>query len=263
MTATGIPAAGPGGVLRLTWVRDRLSHVLEHCDTDEPSGTWTGLACPDHGLALGTDAGTATARQLASRGPACRPALGSFRRPGRRACDAGSGAKPTWPPRSLAPCGLRTCPRRPDRRGHAPWRSCGIFMTTCGGRSRWRSLARCWPNSGATPNCSPPSAAASSSRAGRCCAMRWPTPSRPASYRSPQTRKYSPACSSAPSTPATWLPPSSRMTGQSGRCGKLGQTTDRPLSRPHRLRRSHSRAGSFPSVARDAICWCRQARCPA
>jgi len=40
MTVTGIPGAGPGGVPRLTRVRDRLAHVLEHCDTDEPSGTW-------------------------------------------------------------------------------------------------------------------------------------------------------------------------------------------------------------------------------
>jgi hypothetical protein len=68
MTVTGIPAAGPGGVLRLTWVRDRLAHVLEHCEVDEPSGTWTGLACPDHGQALGADAGTATVRQLSTRG---------------------------------------------------------------------------------------------------------------------------------------------------------------------------------------------------
>ena len=68
MTATGIPAAGPGGALRLTWVRDQLAHVLEHCDTDEPSGTWTGLACPDHGLALGADVDTATMRQLAAHG---------------------------------------------------------------------------------------------------------------------------------------------------------------------------------------------------
>jgi hypothetical protein len=44
MTVTGIPAAGPGGVLRLTWVRDRLAHVLEHCDNDEPSGTWAWQA---------------------------------------------------------------------------------------------------------------------------------------------------------------------------------------------------------------------------
>ena len=41
MTANGIPAARPDGVLRLTSVRDQLAHVLEHCDTDEPSGTWT------------------------------------------------------------------------------------------------------------------------------------------------------------------------------------------------------------------------------
>ncbi len=55
MTATSISGAGPSGVLRMTWVGDQLAHVLEHCDTDEPSGTWTGLACPDHGLALGAD----------------------------------------------------------------------------------------------------------------------------------------------------------------------------------------------------------------
>jgi hypothetical protein len=69
MTVTGIPAAGPGGVLRLTWVRDRLAGVLEHCGTDEPSGTWTGLACADHGLAaVVADADLATVRQLSARG---------------------------------------------------------------------------------------------------------------------------------------------------------------------------------------------------
>jgi hypothetical protein len=68
MTANGIPAAEPGGVLRLTWVGDRLAHVLEHCDTDEPSGTWTGLACPDHGLALGADVDAAAVQQLSARG---------------------------------------------------------------------------------------------------------------------------------------------------------------------------------------------------
>jgi hypothetical protein len=68
MTVTGIPGAALGGVLRLTWVRDRLTHVLEHCDADEPSGTWTGLACPYHGLALGADADTAAVRQLSARG---------------------------------------------------------------------------------------------------------------------------------------------------------------------------------------------------
>jgi hypothetical protein len=70
MTATGIPAAGPGGVLRLTWVRDRLTHVLEHCEVDEPSGTWTGQACPDHGLALGSDALTGWAAEHGQLFPA-------------------------------------------------------------------------------------------------------------------------------------------------------------------------------------------------
>lgn len=68
MTATGILTEGPGGVLRLTWVRDRLAHVLQHCDTDEPSGTWTGRACPDHGLAVGADVDLAVVRQLFARG---------------------------------------------------------------------------------------------------------------------------------------------------------------------------------------------------
>jgi hypothetical protein len=53
MTTIGITGAGLGGVLRMTWVHDQLAHVLEHSGTDETSGTWTGLACPGHGLALG------------------------------------------------------------------------------------------------------------------------------------------------------------------------------------------------------------------
>jgi len=48
------------GILRTTWVRDELAHVLEHAGTDEPSGTWTGLACPDHGLSVGSDVCVAT-----------------------------------------------------------------------------------------------------------------------------------------------------------------------------------------------------------
>ena len=46
MTTTSITAPGLSGVLRMTWVHDDLAHVLEHADIDEPSGTWTGLACP-------------------------------------------------------------------------------------------------------------------------------------------------------------------------------------------------------------------------
>jgi hypothetical protein len=68
MAARGVPGADLRGVLRLTWAQDGLAHVLEHCGTDEPPGTWTGLACPDHGLAIGTDVDTAVLRRLADCG---------------------------------------------------------------------------------------------------------------------------------------------------------------------------------------------------
>jgi hypothetical protein len=58
-------SAALSGALRLTWVSDQLAHVLDHSQTDEPSGTWTGLAGPDHGLQLGTDVDNAQLRQLA------------------------------------------------------------------------------------------------------------------------------------------------------------------------------------------------------
>ena len=66
MTAISIAGMGLTGVLRITWVRDNLAHVLDHSHTDETSGTWTGLACPGHGLALGTDVDDATLRHLAA-----------------------------------------------------------------------------------------------------------------------------------------------------------------------------------------------------
>jgi hypothetical protein len=65
MTVLAITGMGLTGVLRLTWVHDNLAHVLEHCETDEPSGTWTGLAGPGHGLALGADVDNAVLQQLA------------------------------------------------------------------------------------------------------------------------------------------------------------------------------------------------------
>ena len=68
MTSTSITAPGLSGVLRMTWVHDDLAHVLEHADTDEPSGTWTGLACRDHDLPLGGDVDNATLRRLAADG---------------------------------------------------------------------------------------------------------------------------------------------------------------------------------------------------
>ena len=60
MAGSRIEGAGLRGVMRLTWVEDHLAHVLVHCESDEPSGAWTGLACQDHGLALGGDVDNAT-----------------------------------------------------------------------------------------------------------------------------------------------------------------------------------------------------------
>jgi hypothetical protein len=68
MTSTSITAPGLSGVLRMTWVHDDLAHVLEHADSDEPSGTWTGLACPDHELALGGDVDNVTLRRWTADG---------------------------------------------------------------------------------------------------------------------------------------------------------------------------------------------------
>ena len=70
MTSTSITAPGLSGVMRMTWLHDELAHVLEHADTDEPSGTWTGLACRDHGLVLGGDIDNMTLRRLAADGKA-------------------------------------------------------------------------------------------------------------------------------------------------------------------------------------------------
>jgi hypothetical protein len=66
MTAIAISGMGLTGVLRLTWVQDDLAHVLEHCEADEPSGTWTGLAGPGYGLALGADVDNAMLREMAA-----------------------------------------------------------------------------------------------------------------------------------------------------------------------------------------------------
>ncbi|MGH3123198.1 MAG: hypothetical protein ACRDPF_04630 [Streptosporangiaceae bacterium] len=66
MTAISIAGMGLTGVLRITWVQDNLAHVLEHSHSDETTGTWTGLACPSHGLALGADVDNATLQRLAA-----------------------------------------------------------------------------------------------------------------------------------------------------------------------------------------------------
>ena len=66
MTAIAITGMGLTGVLRLTRVQDNLAHVLDHSHTDETSGTWTGLACPGRGLALGTDVDKAVLQEIAA-----------------------------------------------------------------------------------------------------------------------------------------------------------------------------------------------------
>jgi hypothetical protein len=66
MTALAITGMGLTGVLRLTWVQDNLAHVLERSQADETSGTWTGLACPGHGLALGADVDNAVLLEMAA-----------------------------------------------------------------------------------------------------------------------------------------------------------------------------------------------------
>jgi hypothetical protein len=68
MADTSIDGSKLSGVLRLTWMTDQLAHVLHHSQTDEPTGTWTGLACPAHGLALGADVDTATLQRLTTHG---------------------------------------------------------------------------------------------------------------------------------------------------------------------------------------------------
>ena len=65
MTAIAMTGMNLTGVLRLTWVQDNLAHALGHGHTEEASGTWTGLACPSHGLALGADVDNAMLRHLA------------------------------------------------------------------------------------------------------------------------------------------------------------------------------------------------------
>ena len=66
MTALAITGMGLTGVLRLTRVHDNLTHVLDYSQADETSGTWTGLACPGHGLALGADVENTVLRHLAA-----------------------------------------------------------------------------------------------------------------------------------------------------------------------------------------------------
>jgi hypothetical protein len=66
MNAIAITGMGLTGALRMTWVHDNLAHVVDHSHTDETSGTWSGLACPSYGLALGADVDDGTLQHLAA-----------------------------------------------------------------------------------------------------------------------------------------------------------------------------------------------------
>lgn len=68
VAGTGTQGAGDSGAMRLTWVTDHLAHVIDSSDFGEASGTWTGLACRDHGLAVGGDVDNATLLRLAGLG---------------------------------------------------------------------------------------------------------------------------------------------------------------------------------------------------
>jgi hypothetical protein len=68
MAGTGTQGPGLSGTLRLTRVTDHLAHVLDHSTTDETTGTWTGLACPDHGLPIGSDVDNTTLLRLSGQG---------------------------------------------------------------------------------------------------------------------------------------------------------------------------------------------------
>ena len=53
MADISIDGAKLAGVLRLTWMTDQLAHVLDHSQTDEPTGTWTNpRPAPTTGLRL-------------------------------------------------------------------------------------------------------------------------------------------------------------------------------------------------------------------
>jgi hypothetical protein len=66
-TGSSTQGAGVTGTVRLTWLTHPLAHVLEHSEAGETTGTWTGLACPDHGLPIGGHVDTATLLRLAGQ----------------------------------------------------------------------------------------------------------------------------------------------------------------------------------------------------
>jgi hypothetical protein len=66
MTTIAVTGMGLSGRVRMTWIQDELAHVPEHCEVDEPSGTWTGLASSDHGLTFGAVVDNAALQRIAA-----------------------------------------------------------------------------------------------------------------------------------------------------------------------------------------------------
>jgi hypothetical protein len=133
MTALAITGMGLTGVLRLTRVHDNLAHVLDYSQADETSGTWTGLACPSHGLALGADVDNAVLEEMPS-GANSPTSSGKLR----------TSSPPITPRRSGMPCAL-TSPATPSAptgsgstsgpSGHTP----GQRTTRCSSSCRARA----------------------------------------------------------------------------------------------------------------------------
>jgi hypothetical protein len=54
LSPSDLAAACWPGTLQIN-TRADIRHILQHASVDEPSGTWTGGACQQHGRALGAD----------------------------------------------------------------------------------------------------------------------------------------------------------------------------------------------------------------
>ncbi len=58
-----LAASARPGAIQINATAD-IRHIAEHTGADEPSGTWTGGACPRHGRPIGTDVDLADLRAV-------------------------------------------------------------------------------------------------------------------------------------------------------------------------------------------------------
>lgn len=54
LSSSDLATCGWPGAIQVN-TRADVRHILQHVGVDEPSGTWTGGGCPQHGRSLGTD----------------------------------------------------------------------------------------------------------------------------------------------------------------------------------------------------------------